>query len=1050
MQIENYNFEQVEKSVLTFWKNNKIYEKIKERNKSGKKFYFLQGPPYTSGRLHMGHAWNHCLKDLALRYKRMRGYNVWDRAGYDMHGLPTEHKVQEKLNLSTKEEIESFGLERFAEECMRWSVEMAKLMDQDLQRFAVWLDYSDPYYPVNNNFIEGEWWLIKKAYEKKRLYKGKRALSWCPSCGTAVAKHEQEYAKLQDNSIYVKFPIKGKKNEYLVIWTTTPWTLAFNLAVMVNPNIEYVKIKVFEERWIVAKDLAHHISNIATQREADIVEEFKGKSLEGLEYVHPWAQEMGSAALKKKHHKVHTVVLSKEYVETSSGTGLVHCAPGCGPEDFEVGYRNDLPPFNTIDQYGVFPKTMGSFASLVAKRDDKIFIQKLKEQGYLIHAAKITHDYAHCERCKSPVVFRATEQWFFKVEDLLDTMIAQNKSVHWVPSSGSQSFDLWIKNLRDNSITKQRFWGTPVPIWECDRCKDVTVIGSRNELEELGATVPENLHKPWIDTVVLPCSCGGKKKRIPDILDVWIDSATTSWNCLYYPQREDLFNKFFPADFILEASEQVRLWFYMLLLGSMIAFDKRSYENVYMTGMLYGVDGVKMSKSLGNIISPYEIVDTYGADTMRAYLVSINAGTNISFSWNEIKIKQKNLTVLWNLHKYLVETALLAKINPRTLGTLEDDLFDNEEKFIISKTNSTLKRVTKLLDKYQLDNAPGIVEELYLALSRTYIQLAREKLAGNTEERSVSIYCIYTSLVSIIKMYSLICPFITEAIYQNIKGAFGLNEESIHSFPWPEHDDSKIDLDLEEQMDTVSAVIQAGLAVREKVHLSRRWPVQSLIVETHDLELKNAVKRLEGVIQKQVNVKTVTVLEELPGVKKKVRPHFEALKTSFGAQASSIIALLHKKSSAQLGELFEQVEVAGSTTIVVGEETHALTESHFIVEREVPPQYAFEECKGAQVYLNTERNEALEIEGYVRELTRRVQALRKNAGLRKKDEIQLFVKLPEELSKSIRQYEKEIRDKTGSTHLTFEATDTADGKILTLAHNERFEIKGKSFSIGFR
>ena len=1043
MEIGQYNFEQVEKSVLAFWKNSKIYNQIKERNKKGKKFYFLQGPPYTSGRLHMAHAWNNGLKDLALRYKRMQGFNVWDRAGYDMHGLPTEHKVQSKLNLKDKEEIKKFGLDKFAEECMDWSIKMAKIMDDDLQRFGVWLDYSDPYYPVNNDFIEGEWWLIKKAHEKKRLYKGKRALSWCPSCATAVAKHEQEYKKLQDNSIYVKLKVFGKENEYLIVWTTTPWTIAFNLAVMVNPDLDYVKIKVFEEKWIVAKDLANQISQIATKEDAKILEEFKGVELEGLEYIHPWNEQIDYKSIKKEHPKVHTVILSKEYVETSSGTGLVHCAPGCGPEDFEIGHRNNIPPFNSIDEYGVFQKEMSGFAGLIAKKDDKIFIEKLKESGALVHSAKFTHDYAHCERCKSPVVFRSTEQWFFKVEDLIEKMIELNKEVHWIPDSGSKAFDLWIENLRDNSITKQRFWGTPVPIWECNSCSDFTVVGSLKELEELSGKSPENLHKPWIDEVSWQCSCGGTKKRIPDILDVWIDSATTSWNCLYYPKREDLFNKFFPADFILEASEQVRLWFYMLLLGSVLAMDKHSYENVYMHGMLFGVDGVKMSKSLGNIISPYEIVDKYGADTMRSYLCSINAGSNISFSWNEVTVKNRNLSVLWNLHKYLIETAEFAKINPRNLGTLEEDLFGVEEKFILSKAHSTLKRTTKLLDKYQLDQVSEIVEDLFLTLSRTYIQLARDKLSSDTEDRSVSLYCIYKVLMMILKMYSIICPFITESIYQNLRSAFDIKEESIHVFSWPEYSEENIDIDLEDQMYKLNSIIQAGLAAREKINITRRWPIKEIIVETHESNVQKAVENLQEVIKKQINVKAVKVQEEFHMVKKNAKPDFKSLKESFDKSAGKIISYLQKKD---IGRIFMQVEQKGKYSLVLDDEVFDLMEKHFLIEREVPEPYKEETFKGGVVYISRERSEELETEGYVREIMRRIQSLRKDAGLKKQDKIKLFIAVPSDIYAGIRKWDQEIIEKTGSTELILE---THDEKITETKYKESIDIKGNKFILGF-
>ena len=632
-----YDFNAVENEIIKYWETNKIYPKAKKKGEGKKKFYFLQGPPYTSGRLHMGHAWNNSLKDMVLRYKRMQGFDVWDRAGYDMHGLPTEHKVQAQFDLKTKEDIVNFGLDRFAKECIKFSSEKAKLMDADLWRLGIWMDYDNAYWPIKNEYIEGIWWLIKKAHEKKRLYEGLRTITWCASCGTALAKHECQYKEVEEPSIYVKFKIKNKKDEYFLIWTTTPWTITFNLAIMANPDLDYVKVKSGNEKWILAKGLAGPVMQAVVGIPLEIIEEFKGSKLEGMEYVHPWEDEIKDyKELKKNHPKVHTILMSSEYVSLDAGSGLVHCAPGCGPEDYEVGYKNNVPPYNNIDQYGIFPQGMGRFSGLKAKADDKKFIQALEEKGVLVAQVPVEHDYAHCERCHNPVVFRTTKQWFFKVEDLKEKMVKDNSKITWVPDAGKNAFDSWLNNIRDNSITKQRFWGTPIPIWKCDKCSNIVVVESVDELKKLKAkNIPESLHKPWIDETTIPCKCGAEMHRLPDIIDVWVDAGSASWNCLYYPKRKDLFERFFPADFILEAKEQVRGWFNLLTVASMIAFDKPCFKAVYVHGMLTDVEGEKMSKSLGNVISPYELVDKHGADTLRAYLCSARAGEDISFSWEE-------------------------------------------------------------------------------------------------------------------------------------------------------------------------------------------------------------------------------------------------------------------------------------------------------------------------------------------------------------------------------------------------------------------------------
>ena len=476
----------LEKEILEYWKKNNIYKKVRASTKGNKPFYFLQGPPYTSGYLHIGQAWNNSAKDAVLRYKQMQGFEVWDRAGYDMHGLPTAAKVQKKLNLKTKEDIEKYGVDKFIQECMDHSLNLVEEMNKDLTQLGVWLDLENAYLPISEEWIESVWHLIKTADEKKRLYEGERTMTWCAECATALAKHECDYKEINDESIYVKFKLKEKDNEYLVIWTTTPWTIPFNLAVMVNPDIEYIKAKVDGEVWVIAKELADNLIKEKLQKEYSIIEEFKGKELEHMEYDHPLDSEINDYKnLKEKHSNIHTVLLSKEYVTLEAGSGLVHCAPGCGPEDYEVGHANKIPPYNKLNEEGIFKEGMGNFSGLRAKTDDNKFIQALEDAGALITKERIKHDYPHCERCKSPVVFRTTKQWFFKVEDLKGRMLELNKKVHWVPQSINNSYISWLENLRDNSITKQRFWGTPLPVWRCRGCKEYRVIESKQEITNI-------------------------------------------------------------------------------------------------------------------------------------------------------------------------------------------------------------------------------------------------------------------------------------------------------------------------------------------------------------------------------------------------------------------------------------------------------------------------------------------------------------------------------------------------------------------------------------
>ena len=884
-----YDFKEIEKNVLKFWQDNDIYDKIKKRNSKGKKFYFLQGPPYTSGKIHIGTAWNNCLKDQIMRYKRMQGFDVWDRNGFDMHGMPIENAVQKNLKIEDKKQIEEYGVERFVRECKKFSVEMANLMTEDLKRLGVWMDFDDSYMPIKNEFMENEWLLIKKAYEQKRLYLGEKTMTWCQSCETALAKHELEYENVKDTSIFVKLKLKGKDNEYLCVWTTTPWTFCFNLGIMVNPKIDYVRAKVGDEIWILAKQLAAPVIQNFTHHKLEIKEIFKGAKLKGLRYEHPFYD-----TLKKKYDDIlkesknaFTVVLSERYVDVSSGTGLVHLAPGCGPEDYEVGKENKIHPFNNLDEKGNYPDDMGEFSKLNAKKDNQLFIDALQNRDALIATSEVEHDYPNCWRCKNPVIFRTTTQWFFKVEDLIPKFLAQSKKVNWVPKSYGDSYIKLIENLKDNVVTRQRYWGTPMPLWQCDKCFNNIIIGSIDELKKYFKNIPKDLHKPWIDEVTFKCrKCNGTMKRILDVLDVWLDSGTVSWNCLNNDLK--LMKKYYPADLILEATEQTRLWFYMLQLCSNITFGKNSFENAYLHGMIRDFEGKKMSKSLGNIVSPNEAIESYGVDAFRFYFHSLNAGKDVNFSWDELKIKLRNLDVLVNTSNYL-----LNYIDSNKKSKLEI-----EDKWILSRLNLTIKNATELMDNYRIDEVAKLIEDLFLELSRTYIKFVRDRI-----EEKIVIRTIERVLLDSLKMLSIISPFITDDIYQKLKKPIKLREESIHLEKWPKFDSKLINKKLEEEMDDAQKIIQEILAQREKIQLGVRWPLPEVVIYTKNVK---AVKDLDDLIRRQVNIKKIIVKEskeEKIELNKKLTP--ELLKEGYTRELIRRIQDLRKKSNLKKDDKIE-------------------------------------------------------------------------------------------------------------------------------------------------
>ncbi len=1043
--IQNYDGVKLEPEILEFWKKSNIYEKAKEKNKGKKKFYFLDGPPYTSGKVHLGTAWNKALKDAVLRYKRMQGFDVWDRAGYDMHGLPTEQAVEKNLGLKHKDEIPSYGVANFVNACREFAIANMLSMNQDFKRIGAWMDFDNAYMSLQDTYMEGEWWLIKKAHENGRLYEGEKTMHWCASCATSLAKHELEYESISDDSIFVKLPVKDRKNEFLIIWTTTPWTIPFNLGVMANPNLDYIRAKVGNEIWIVAKALSTSLITGLAEKQFSIVEEFKGDKLLGIEYLHPFENELPQLKeLKKKHPKVHTIVLSEEYVDASAGSGLVHMAPGCGPEDYEVGHKNGIPPFNTLTERGIFDEKSGIFKGLTAKKDDKKITEEIRKKGLVVAETKVEHDYAHCWRCKNPVIYRTTKQWFFRIEDLRDRMRELNKGIKWVPDfAGSRNFDNWLANLRDNGITRQRYWGTPLPIWKCKSCNDFVVVGSIDELKKFAGRLPDDLHKPWIDEVKLKCGCGSVKERIPDVLDVWIDAGSASWNCLDFPRRKDLFEKLYPADFILEGIDQIRGWFNLLFVSSMVAMNNVPFKAVYMHGFINDAQGRKMSKSLGNFILPQEVVIEYGADTLRCYMIGgASAGVDINYNFDDMKVKHKNLTVLWNLHKYAIEMAKNLKVNPTNLD-LEKYELDVEEQYIFSKLNSTIRKVTELFEHYKINEIPWQVEELFLELSRTYIQLTRDKAAmGSDDDKKVVLYAVFNVLLETLKLFAPIAPFATESMYQNLRQEFKLKHESIHLLDWPKHNDELIEVELEASMQAVSEIVQSALAAREKIQLGARWPIKEIVIVTKDEKIMGAVEKLKDVIKKQVNAKEVGVLESMPNVKLKIKADYSQIGPDFGDKAPQIIAQLTIDSPETV---LKHIQEKGKYSFKVDGEVVNIVKEHLIVTREVPFPYEEGAFRHGFIYLNREMSDELEAEGFAREIMRRVQALRKKAGLQKSDSISLFIKTDEELREMLKEWNLVIKEKVGASQ--FRISELEPSRKHAFVSREK--VKGKEFEIGF-
>lgn len=1008
--MDEYNPIEIEKNVLKFWNKKKIYEKQKDMCKKGPKFYWLCGPPYTSGKFHVGHFWNYAsLKDPLLRYKRMAGFNVLDRGGWDMHGLPTSWRVMAKLGLKTKEDIEEFGVDKFVKECEKFSIEMMEKMTEDYKKWGVWYDHKNAYQPIKNEFMEGVWWCVKKADENGFLYKGKKVMAWCPESETAAAKHELEYREVSENSIYLKFKVKNEKKTYILVWTTTPWTIPHNLAVMVNPNIKYVYAKAKDETWILAEDLMEEISKV-THIKLKVLKKVDGKKLEGLKYEPFLEEEIPKLkVLGKRHNWAFNVILSDKYVDTKAGTGLVHCAPGCGPEDQEVGNEYKLPAFNEVDKKGYFKNSMGSFKGLRARFDDDKFTEHFKKKDGVIAVKKYVHDYPFHERSKSDVIFRTTKQWFFAVEKIKDKLRKWNKDVNWIPEwAGSRTFDNWLENLRDINITRQRYWGTPIPIWECSSCKDYIVVGSLNELKKLSGKKPRNMHKPWIDEIKFKCKkCEkGTMERIPDIGDVWLDAGCVSWISLNHPKNKLEMEKYWPADFILEGKEQIRGWFNLLFNTAGVTKLGKPFKNCYMTGWINDSKGRKMSKSVGNIIDPYEVVGKYGSDTVKYYMMgAAQPGVDMNYNEEEAKIRFKNLKIFWNTYNYFIDFVKTNKIKIPKKAELK-----LEEKYILSKTNSTLKNVTKLFDEYRLNEIPKEIEELFLDISRFYIKAVREKsVTGSKEEKESIAYTLHNCLLKTLKMFCTIVPYTSEEIYQKLKKEFKLKKTSIHLFNWPKINGEFIDKKLENSVNKSNEIISAVLSIRDKKRVGLRWPLEKILILTKNNE---SVEKVIDLIKKQSNVKKIEFIEKNPDwVKNQLKVHYDKLGKKFKEKVPKVVGTLIQMSpDAVKSKLKKEKKIL----IEVDDEKFEIESEDVYIEKELPKEWESVEYSEGIVFVYLEQNEELVAEGFVREIIRRIQGLRKKAKLEKTDKAEAEIKVDKDLELIIKDNNSEIEEWTNT------------------------------------
>ncbi len=747
----NFNAQEIEHGVQEYWRIHDTYQAVRQHRSVGKPFFFVDDPPYTTGQIHLGTAWNKIIKDSILRYYRMCGRHVIDRAGYDMHGLPIEVKVEQELGFKSKKDIEKFGIRPFIEKCREFAVTNKKLMDDQFASLGVWLDFPGAYQTVKPEYIEAAWWTLAKADERGMLERGHRVVNWCPRCETAIADAEVEYWDESDPSIFVKFPLAGKPGESLLIWTTTPWTLPANVAVAVSEEFVYAKVLAKkdgrEECLWIAEPLVKAVLKKGRFKDYSIIETKKGAELAGWVYESPLHKQV--PLQREIRHKVVTA----DFVALEN-TGMVHIAPGHGWDDFVLGTKEGLPIVCPVDGAGRFKEEAGEFACQYVKDADANVLAALGD--HLLARETVTHRYGHCWRCKTPIIFRATSQWFLKASEMRDLMLSEVEKVTWYPDwAGSARFYDWIKEARDWCISRQRYWGIPIPVWVCPKCDTYRVIGTIAELEERSGKPLADPHRPYVDEITIPCSCGDTMKRVEDIFDVWFDSAVASWATLGFPGKTEEFDALWPADFITEGQDQTRGWFYSQLGASTIAFGRAPYKSVCMHGFALDAEGKKMSKSLGNVVNPEDVIGKVGVDVLRLYVLSSSAPwDDLKFNWEGVGTINRAINILWNVYRFPLPYMILDAFEPKSLTGVWDDTYvrahirqmPDEDRFIISRINSVAATVDAATRECQLHRATRELTNFILEdLSRWYVQLVRPRmwLEGESEQKVFAYETMY-------------------------------------------------------------------------------------------------------------------------------------------------------------------------------------------------------------------------------------------------------------------------------------------------------------------
>ena len=997
------DFTSREEKVLKFWKENEIFEKSIEEKKDLPTYTFYDGPPTANGKPHIGHVLTRVIKDMIPRYQTMKGHKIIRKAGWDTHGLPVELEIEKELGIDGKEQIEAYGLDPFIRKCKESVWKYKGMWEEFSNKVGFWADMDNPYVTYHNTFIESEWWALKKIWDDGLLYKGFKIVPYCPRCGTPLSSHEvaQGYKTVKERSAVVRFKVIGE-DAYFLAWTTTPWTLPSNVALCVNPDENYCKVKAADGyTYYMAEALLDKVlggmaeklvkeEKIAEGTPAyEILETYKGKELEGKEYepLFECTKEYVAKLPQKGHY-----ITCDSYVTMSDGTGIVHIAPAFGEDDANVGRKYDLPFVQFVDGKGDMTKET-PYAGLFVKDADKPVLVDLEKAGLLFDAPKFEHEYPHCWRCDTPLIYYARDTWFIKMSAVKDRLVKNNNTVNWIPEGiGKGRFGAWLENVQDWGLSRNRYWGTPLNIWECS-CGKRHAIGSIEELKSMSKNCPDDieLHRPYIDAVTITCpDCGGEMKRVPEVIDCWFDSGAMPFAQWHYPfENQDIFEDNFPADFISEAVDQTRGWFYSLMAISTLLFDKAPYKNVIVLGHVQDKDGQKMSKSKGNAVDPMDALNKYGADAIRWYFYS-NSAPWLPNRFHEdavVEGQRKFMGTLWNTYAFYVLYANIDEFDP-TKYTLEYDKLSVMDKWLLSKLNSMVKSVDDNLGNYRIPEATKALAEFVDDMSNWYVRRCRERYwAKDMPQDKINAYMtLYTALVTLCKAAAPMIPFLTEDIYQNLVRTVDKNApESIHLCDFPEVNESMIDPELEASMDEVLKVVVFGRAARNTANIKSRQPIANMYIK--------AAKALDDyfvdILRDELNVKNVEFKEDLSAFTAySFKPQLRTVGPKYGKHLNAIKEYL---ANVDGNKAMSELKADGVIKFTADDTEIALAEEDLLIDVAKMEGYVTEGDNYVTVVIDTTLTPELIEEGYVREVISKIQTMRKDSDFQVTDRIKVYV-----------------------------------------------------------